>query len=873
MNSPPLHDTLMQAEQLHASGCLKQAALLYRSILNANPELPLTAYNLGIILLELQDYVGAETTFSHCLKLDPHLLEARLNHAFSLQEQGLITGALADYQAIINMSLDCVEARFNLACLQLLQGNLSDGLNGYELRFSTNDPVATRHGTIPLWDGNIHPGLKLLVHAEQGYGDILQMLRYLPGLAGQGITLFLEVPRPLLDLCSKVDGIRCIERGAPPPAVDCRLPIMSLPHRLGTTLDTIPACDSYLSASPQLISQWRSRLPDTPFLRVGICWAGRFDLAVNRKRSCPPELLKQLLELPRVSFISLQVAPPDGFQLQHPDLLDFSQELTDFSQTAALIANLDLVISIDTAVAHLAAALGIPTWLMLPMVPDWRWLLDRDDSPWYPTMRIFRQPDLGNWHAVIAEVTRTLAKAVTPQIWSYRGGTDFDNAITATRNTPLSDQTRWPELGLVQAENRADADWLLFPYYLEHITEYQTIAGMWQFLQHLPEFIRSEERHLLFSDHDSEAMYHSSAAWFRASVSSQRHDPHAGIIPYQITVPAEYIHFDPSRIRHHVSFTGFIGLLRERAPMINGLINEPRLVHHLDLSTSFHLHQSPELRQERYCSYLENSAASLCVLCPRGEGSSSQRFFETLSLGRIAVIQTPTLLPFEDRVNYSRFVISVPTEQSEQTGRIIHDWLTALSAEELMQRCREARTAWERHLSPEAMATGIIRQLCRRKLRNLPTSLNKTSHPDKDGWHQVANQAAMLFIEGNLSEAHHRMTNALLMNPRSAALHVTMSGIELGLNNSASAEQHLRDAILYDQRCYDAYLLLGQLLAATGRADEAIGRCYQASLIRPDEPAPYQLAQPLLSSQGRDQEADYCRERLATLTAGSCEGI
>lgn len=871
MTSPPLHDILMQAEQLHTGGCLEQAARLYRHILVANPELSRTAYNLGTILLELQDYIGAEVAFSHCLKIDPHLPEARLNQAFALQEQGRITEAQTQYQTIISTSPDCIEARFNLACLQLLQGNLPDGLAGYELRFSTSDPVKTRHIATPLWDGNCRPGLRLLIYAEQGYGDTLQMLRYLQVLTNNDLEIVLEVSAPLYSLCSRIDSICCVQRNSPLPAIDCRLPIMSLPYRIGTTLATIPAPEAYLSSDPELIQQWHRKLPDTPFLRVGICWAGRFDLPVNRKRSCPPQLLQPLLDLQHVCFVSLQLSPPDGFQLQHPRLLDFSHELTDFSQTAALIANLDLVISIDTAAAHLSAALGTPTWLMLPNVPDWRWLLERSDSPWYPTMRLFRQPEVGNWQAVIAEVTQALTRTVKPHIWSYCDGIDFDNSQTSTNRTPLSDNTKWPELGIVATDSPTDADWLLFPYYLEHITEYQTIAGMWEFLKTLPEFTRAENRHILFSDHDSEAPYHSSALWFRASVNSQRRDPHAEIIPYRINIPDEFLHFDPSRIRYHACFTGFIGVLRERTPIINGLISEPRLVHHLDLATSFHLHQPSEVRQERYRTYLENSAASLCILCPRGEGSSSQRFFETLALGRIAVIQSPTLLPFEDRIDYSRFVIRIPLEQTDQTGAIIYNWLTAHSDDELLQCCREARSAWERHLSPDRLAAGVVRQLCRHSLQRTLTHQDITDFPAKNVWQQTANQAAMLFLEGNLPEARRCMINALHMNPRSAILHVTMGGIELELGNPEAAELHLRDAILYDHRCYDAYLLLGRLFANTGRKEEAIGRCYQASLIRPDEPAPYQLALTLLQQQGRPEEADYCRERLTALAAAQGE--
>lgn len=866
MNSPTLFDTLTLAEQLHADGCLEQAAELYQRILAVNPALSRTAYNLGLILLERQDYTGAEHAFSRCLATEPQLREARLNHAFTLQEQGRIVEARQQYRSILEADPRCPEAGFNLACLKLLQGEYADGLAGYELRFRTSDPVTARHLQIPLWDGAARPGLRLLIHGEQGYGDTLQMLRYLPLLRSRGVELTLELPAPLFPLCSRQEGLTCVRRGDSLPAVDCRLPIMSLPMVMGTTLETIPADTPYLAPDPDLVRQWKRRLPDTTRLRVGLAWAGRQDLPVNRKRSCPPPLLRRLLETERICFVTLQTSPPDGFQLDHPALLDLSAHLTDFQQTAALIANLDLVITIDTAVAHLAGAMGMPTWLMLPAVPDWRWLLDRPDSPWYPSMRLFRQPAPGEWQPVLGEVRERLIAVSSPRIWCYQDGRDFDSGMTSTRPAPLSDQGRWPALGIREAKRPDVADWLLFPYYLEHLAEYYTIEGMWGFLRGLERFEPLEARHILFSDHDSEAPFYSSAAWFRASIDPRRHDPAARAIPYQVDIPGEYLHFDPSRLRYHTCFVGHLGDLRERAALVNGVIAEPRLVHKFDLTTSFHLHQTAETRQERRIAYLEASSLSISVLCPRGAGSSSLRFFETMALGRIAVVQEPFLLPFEDRIDYERFVIRIPEGMAGESGRIIFDWLSSLDDAELLARCREARSVWERHLAPDSMEAGIVRHLAQAALRpGKQGQASKASAP-VDWFGELQNGAALV-LDKRFSEAREHLLAAQRGNPRSSTILLALAGVERELGGNASARQHLLEAILYDHRCYDAYLALGGLLAQAGEAEAALGRLYQASLLRPDEPAPYRIALPLLSRLGRDREAGFCRTRLVELDA------
>lgn len=409
MTNPILSD-ITKAEQFHATGNLEMAAELYRKVLTHSPGLSRTAYNLGMILIEQQEYPGAEAAFRQSLTNEPDLFEARFNLAFALQEQGKITEALAELAQLSVLRPDSPDVQFNLACLDLLLGKLPQGWGGYEQRFHTMSPVAERHLYIPLWNGAIHPGLRLLIVVEQGYGDAIQMARYIPQLHSEGVQVHLEVTAPLLSLFSRINCASCMVRGSTLPEVDYRIPIMSLPRLFKTALESIPAEIPYLTLDPELVRHWQHQLPDTGMLKVGLCWAGRLDLPVNRKRSCPTKFLKPLFSCPGTKFISLQKDAPAGFACNDIRLHEFTEKLTDFHQTAAVISNLDLVITIDTAIAHLAGALGIPTWLMLPAVPDWRWMLERSYSPWYPTMRLFRQPAPGDWQSVTDSVSAALTQ-------------------------------------------------------------------------------------------------------------------------------------------------------------------------------------------------------------------------------------------------------------------------------------------------------------------------------------------------------------------------------------------------------------------------------------------------------------------------------
>lgn len=425
---------LREAEKLHTEGFLAEAAECYRMLLIHFPQYSHTAYNLGLIMIELEDYVAAETAFRQALLYEPGFFEAELNLAFSLQEQGRISEALSGYLRLVQLRADSIEARFNLACLQLLLGNLKAGWTDYELRFFTGTSRVQHHKENPVWNGDGVAGLKLLVHTEQGYGDAIQMARYLPLLVMSGMQIYLETTEPLTPLLGRTPGLAgCIARGEPLPSVDVHVPLMSLPGIFRTTLDTIPP-PLDLFPDRLLVSEFKNRIADRPGLRVGICWTGRLDLPVNRKRSCSPDLLKNLLTTTGVSWVSLQAGQPAGDVFPDIDILDLAKDLQDFGQTAALISTLDLVVSIDTAVAHLAATVGVQTWLMLPHVPDWRWLLERDDSPWYPAMRIFRQPHPGAWGEVIQEVRQALIQQ------SVLKAAEFTN-----RGAMLDDEGRYEE--------------------------------------------------------------------------------------------------------------------------------------------------------------------------------------------------------------------------------------------------------------------------------------------------------------------------------------------------------------------------------------------------------------------------------------------
>jgi hypothetical protein len=297
----------------------------------------------------------------------------------------------------------------------LAAGDLTAGWREYEWRWKTAQlRSGYRDFGKPLWQGEAGAGRTLLIWAEQGFGDTLQFCRFAPLAAARGWRVVMVVQKALVRLLGSLPGVdQVLPSGAVMPPIDSQCPMLSLPLALGITLDTIPCAPSYLSADPSHVAAWKARLPPLcgERLRVGLVWAGNPGRspvlsAVDRRRSMPPELLASLLGIDGVAFFSLQKG--SHALSGRPGLIDVMAEMTDFADTAALVANLDLVISVDTAVAHLASAVGTQVWMLDRFDPCWRWLTGRRDSPWYPGLRIYRQPEHGAWSAVVSAVAADL---------------------------------------------------------------------------------------------------------------------------------------------------------------------------------------------------------------------------------------------------------------------------------------------------------------------------------------------------------------------------------------------------------------------------------------------------------------------------------
>jgi hypothetical protein len=295
----------------------------------------------------------------------------------------------------------------------LALGRYTEGWQPYEARRRVKGAAVLPDRQRPLWLGKESiAGKTILLYAEQGLGDTIQFCRYAALVAGQGARVILEVQPALTTLLADIEGPQqLVAQGDPLPDFDCHCPLLSLPLALGTRLETIPASIPYLAAQPERIAKWEAALGQKEKPRVGIAWFGNPQNGSDRNRSMPLHRLLPLLTA-GASFVSLhhEVRAEDQTVLDaRPELLHFGGGLGDFTDMAALVTRLDLVISVCTSVAHLAGALGKPVWVLLPFAPDWRWMLDRTDSPWYPTARLFRQQRIGDWDGVIRTVAEHLA--------------------------------------------------------------------------------------------------------------------------------------------------------------------------------------------------------------------------------------------------------------------------------------------------------------------------------------------------------------------------------------------------------------------------------------------------------------------------------
>jgi tetratricopeptide (TPR) repeat protein len=373
-----------------------------------------TLNNRGNALLRLGRLVEALAGYQQALALAPGHSEAANNRGGALVAMADPAQALASFDAAAARDPAYADPVYNGAMARLALGDFANGWSQYEARWNVAQFLPQRREfAAPLWLGR-EPldGKTILLHAEQGFGDTLQFVRYAPRVAARGATVLLEVQEPLKSLLGAMQGAAQIfASGEPLPRFDCHSPLMSLPLAFGTEVATIPAEVPYVAPPADRRERFGSRLAALARPRVGLVWSGRPTHLNDRNRSIDLTLLLPLLADPRVSFVSLQrdLRPHDETVLRaHPRIVDLAADLTDFADTAAAIAQLDLVIAVDTAVVHLAGAMAKPVWVLLPHAVDFRWMYGRDDSPWYPTARLFRQAAPGDWAAVIARVGAAL---------------------------------------------------------------------------------------------------------------------------------------------------------------------------------------------------------------------------------------------------------------------------------------------------------------------------------------------------------------------------------------------------------------------------------------------------------------------------------
>jgi tetratricopeptide (TPR) repeat protein len=390
-----------------------EAADCHRRAIKLSPGFAQAHSNLGNALYAMKRFDESVDAYRQAIAIEPGFADAWSNLGTSLHHSGQFEDGLAALRHAVALAPGHANAHSGLGILLLMRGDFAEGLDEYEWRLRSSERKGRRFPEHP-WHGESLAGRHIYVEAEQGFGDTLQFARYLPLLVARGAAVSVRVHQQLVTLMREsLPGIEILgDRGEPSRGVDCDCALLSLPRLLRTRLETIPAAVPYLRAPHEATMRWRQQLAAMRGLKAGLVWAGNPDHANDLRRSLDLTALAPLLATPEVSFASLQ-AGPRAADLRKSraaaDIMDLSAGLTDFAESAAAIEHLDLVITVDTSVAHLAGGLGKPTWLLLPWVTDWRWLLGREDSPWYPAMRLFRQRRHQAWSEIIARVAAELA--------------------------------------------------------------------------------------------------------------------------------------------------------------------------------------------------------------------------------------------------------------------------------------------------------------------------------------------------------------------------------------------------------------------------------------------------------------------------------
>src|SRR6478752_167918 len=401
---------------LAALGRHEDAIESYRKALTIRPDFADAHCNLASALTQLRRYDEALASLDRALALQPNHADTHNNRGQVLRELERYDEALASYDRALALRPKHVMAHCNAAALRLLTGDFERGWSHYEWRWLKKSVIPTkRNFSQPAWNGRDPiAGKTILIHSEQGLGDTIQFCRYVPLVAARGARIIFEVQKTLQPLMTSLgSGGQIVPKGDPLPAFDLHCAPDGLPLAFGTRLETIPLTTGYLSAPAQHVTAWQSRLEGKPRPRIGLVWSGNPGHERDRERSIGLHEFLPLLDAlaAEATIVSLQKdvrAEDAAFLKARADILDSGDALENFSDTAALISQLNLVISVDTSVAHLAGALGKPVWILLTYFPDWRWLLRRDDSPWYPTARLFRQDESRTWGGVIARVREAL---------------------------------------------------------------------------------------------------------------------------------------------------------------------------------------------------------------------------------------------------------------------------------------------------------------------------------------------------------------------------------------------------------------------------------------------------------------------------------
>ncbi len=417
-----------RANALHDLNRAEEALAAYERVIALDPNHPGALNNSGIALMGLNRHEAAVACYDRAVALRRDWPEALNNRGVALLAIGRLEAALASFDQALALNKDYADAHMNRSMWSLAAGDFDTGWREFEWRWQAPRlRRGQRRLAQPLWLGQADlAGRTLLLHAEQGLGDTLQFCRYATLAADRGARVVMEVQAPLRQLLTSLEGVSAVfSRGDALPDYDLHCPLLSLPHAFGTTLATIPASIPYLRADPAMAAAWRQRLAALPGLRVGIVWAGsrRPDdplmHATDLRRSVTLARFAPLGSLPGISLVSLQKGEPAVEARAVPPgmvLHDWTDELEDFADTAAMVAGLDLVITVDTAVAHVAGALGKKVWIINRFDSCWRWLLEREDTPWYPTARLFRQPVPGDWDSVMTGLRDALQQGLAPAL-------------------------------------------------------------------------------------------------------------------------------------------------------------------------------------------------------------------------------------------------------------------------------------------------------------------------------------------------------------------------------------------------------------------------------------------------------------------------